>query len=239
MKVYIYCLLDENKIPFYIGKTRNDLRQRESQHKRRLNRNVKILELDYVEENDWKYWEEHYIQLYKSQGINLINLNKGGGGPSYHTKESKLKMKGAKHPGTSQKLKGIRRPDVSERFKGGKLSQETKDKISQNKKGHECYQNLERGKKIKESNLNNYKPNSERNKKISDKLIGRKADWMKYLSKPIFQYDKQGNFIREWGSASEAGSYINKVSSAISECCTGKRKTIYGFIWKFKEHSAK
>ena len=47
MKVYIYCLLDENKIPFYIGKTKNDLRQRENQHKRRLNKILFMLNIEY------------------------------------------------------------------------------------------------------------------------------------------------------------------------------------------------
>ena len=53
-------------------------------------------------------------------------------------------------------------------------------------------------------------------------------------SKPILQYDLQNNFIKEWSSATEAGKFLNKKNSAISECCNNKRKSAYNFIWKFK-----
>ena len=77
---------------------------------------------------------------------------------------------------------------------------------------------------------------SKRNKKISNKLIGRKADWMKKRSKPIIQYDLNMNKIQEWPSAIDACLSLEKnpKSSALSECCNNKRKTAYGFIWKFK-----
>lgn len=54
-------------------------------------------------------------------------------------------------------------------------------------------------------------------------------------SKPVIQYDKQGNFIKEWECGYDASQYLNKPNSAISECCCRKRKSAYGYIWKFKE----
>ena len=45
MKVYIYCVFDENEIPIYIGKTKNSLIKRESQHQKRLKQKVNIFEL--------------------------------------------------------------------------------------------------------------------------------------------------------------------------------------------------
>jgi group I intron endonuclease len=54
-------------------------------------------------------------------------------------------------------------------------------------------------------------------------------------SKPILQYDKQGNFIKEWECGFDAARFLGKQNSAISECCNGKRKIAYGYIWKFKE----
>lgn len=54
-------------------------------------------------------------------------------------------------------------------------------------------------------------------------------------SKPILQYDKQGNFIKEWECGYDAARFLGKQNSAISECCYGKRKTAYGYIWKFKK----
>lgn len=46
MKIYIYCLFDGNEIPIYIGKTKNSLTKRESQHQKRLKQKVNIFELD-------------------------------------------------------------------------------------------------------------------------------------------------------------------------------------------------
>jgi len=234
MKVYIYCLFDENDIPLYVGKTKNNLTLREYQHQRRLNRLVKIFELDYVESNNWKFWESYWIEQFKTWGFNLLNQNKGGGGVSNHTKESCLKMKSTIRPNTSIKLKGIKRPDVSKRFSGVKLSKETCDKISKSKINHICYKDSKRTEKILESNKHNYELGSNRNKKISSKLLGREAEWMKQRSKNIIQYTKQMILIKEWTSASEAALSFNKQPSAISECCSGKRQSAYGYIWKFK-----
>ena len=234
MKIYIYCLFDDKNIPFYIGKTKNSLKVRESQHRRRLHKELNIFELDYINEKDWKFWEKHYISLYKSWGFILTNKNNGGGGLSFHKEESKYKMKGMKHKGTSEKLKGRSRPDVSKKFLGKTASKETKEKMRQSRIDHPMYDDPKRGQKIRKSNKKHYKPNSDRNKTISVKLIGRKAEWMKFRNKPVFQKDLKGNIIKEWSSASEAGKFLGKNSSAISECCTGKRKTAYKFKWNFK-----
>lgn len=235
MKVYIYCLFDENEIPIYIGKTKNSLTKRESQHQKRLKQKVNIFELDYIEESEWKRWECYWIEQFRQWGFELNNQNKGGGGPELHSLETRNKMSSTPRPGTSQKLKGIKRPDVSDRMKGVKFSEETCQKITQSKTGHQCYSNPERALKIVESNLIHYQTGSDRNKKISEKLAGREASWLKEaLSKPILQYDKQGNFIQEWESASEAARFLNKTSTTISLCCNKKQKTSYGFVWKFK-----
>ena len=237
MKTYIYCLFDKNEILLYIGKTKNLLKIREAQHKKRLNKEISIFELDYIDDNEWKFWEKHYISLFRSWGFKLENKNKGGGGLSSHTEESLQKMRGKQHPGTSNKLKGRSRPDVSKRLKGKNLNNITKQKISKNKKGHICYQDPKRIEKIINSNKQHYILNSERNQKISNKLKGRKINWSK--TKPIFQYDLEGNFIKEWISATEAGKYLNKPSSAISECCSNKRKSAYKYIWKYKSLASK
>lgn len=61
-------------------------------------------------------------------------------------------------------------------------------------------------------------------------------------SKMVNQYDKQGNFIKSFSSAIEAARAIGKItstsngaSSHITDCCRGKQKTAYGYIWKFSE----
>ena len=55
------------------------------------------------------------------------------------------------------------------------------------------------------------------------------------LSKVVLQYDKSGNFVREWPSTMEVQRQKGFASSYISACCLGKLKSAYGFIWKYKE----
>ena len=52
---------------------------------------------------------------------------------------------------------------------------------------------------------------------------------------PILQYSKDGQFIREWDSATSFGKHIGKaVSGNIIACINGKQPTAYGFKWKYK-----
>lgn len=53
---------------------------------------------------------------------------------------------------------------------------------------------------------------------------------------PIIQYDKQGNFIREWDSATKASKELLISRNHVSRCCRGvKYKFVGGFIWKQKQ----
>lgn len=52
------------------------------------------------------------------------------------------------------------------------------------------------------------------------------------LKKRIAQYDLNGIFIREWDSAKDASIFYKCRPAHISACCTGKRKTAFGFKWK-------
>lgn len=54
-------------------------------------------------------------------------------------------------------------------------------------------------------------------------------------NKPILQYDLNNNFIKEWRSTSDViNEYHFSSSGSISECLHNKRKTAFGYIWKFK-----
>ena len=53
--------------------------------------------------------------------------------------------------------------------------------------------------------------------------------------KCICQYDKNGNFIKEYNSIAEATKSLGyKSKSNISTCCKGKKKSVGGYIWKYK-----
>lgn len=54
----------------------------------------------------------------------------------------------------------------------------------------------------------------------------------KSCNKPILQFDLDGNFVKEWESATDVGK---EVMSNIRNCLRGEQKTAYGYVWKFKE----
>jgi hypothetical protein len=64
-----------------------------------------------------------------------------------------------------------------------------------------------------------------------------KIDYTLYsekMSKAIEQYDLEGNFIKQWKSATEAKNKLGyKSSCTISSCLTGKQKTAQGYVWKY------
>ena len=56
----------------------------------------------------------------------------------------------------------------------------------------------------------------------------------KTQSKPVLQLSLDGELIREWSSTAEVGRNGFE-SSAVCNCCNGKRKTHKGFRWEYKK----
>ena len=75
-KIYI---LERNGVPFYVGKTLQEIKERFYTHKDKKE-NSKIVEIDCVDNNEWRFWESWYIELFRSWGFKLENKNNGGGG---------------------------------------------------------------------------------------------------------------------------------------------------------------
>jgi hypothetical protein len=53
-------------------------------------------------------------------------------------------------------------------------------------------------------------------------------------AKAVLQFDKNKNFIREFGSIVEASKITGTNQSCITSVCRGRKKTSGGFIWKYK-----
>ena len=51
---------------------------------------------------------------------------------------------------------------------------------------------------------------------------------------PIIQYDREGNFIKEWSSATTAAKELGFHATNITACCKGKTKSSNNYIWKYK-----
>jgi hypothetical protein len=73
----------------------------------------------------------------------------------------------------------------------------------------------------------------EAKEKLSKALTGREATW----GKPVLQFDKQGNFIKEWPSTKIAK--IETGAKNIFEVASGYKNQMYkssgGYIWKYKK----
>ena len=69
--------------------------------------------------------------------------------------------------------------------------------------------------------------------------LGEYYHW-NHGNKPVNQYSLDGQYIMTYGSTFEAAKGIGKITptsngatSHISDVCKGKRKSAYGYIWKF------
>lgn len=65
----------------------------------------------------------------------------------------------------------------------------------------------------------------------SDKL----PQYRRNKSKKVYQYDLEGNFIKEWYNVKEAGKNfsIKCGSQNIGDCALGKTKSAYGYKWRY------
>ena len=56
------------------------------------------------------------------------------------------------------------------------------------------------------------------------------------LSKPVLMIDKNTNeILKEFNSTTEAETFLNAKGHHVSCCCNHKRKTAYGYKWRYKE----
>ena len=73
---------------------------------------------------------------------------------------------------------------------------------------------------------NNY---GTKNERCCEKLLNRKDQ-----SRSVKQFTKDGVFIKEYPSMMEAERQTGYINSYISSCCKGRRKSAYGYIWRYK-----
>lgn len=52
--------------------------------------------------------------------------------------------------------------------------------------------------------------------------------------KPIYQYDLNGNFIKEYENIKSASVDLGILAQGITTCCKGKYKSSGGYVWKYK-----
>ena len=70
--------------------------------------------------------------------------------------------------------------------------------------------------------------------KLGGKLGGKSQSKIEKQSKPILQFSKSGEFIKEWQSAREAQRKLGIAQQSICACCKDRLKSAGGFVWKYK-----
>lgn len=73
------------------------------------------------------------------------------------------------------------------------------------------------------------------NLRIMPNVWGGKTGSEHGAAKVVQQFDRNGNFIAEFGSIIEAANQLGIRPSGISGVCVGRKKTSGGFIWKHKD----
>lgn len=151
----------------------------------------------------------------------------------WYTEEVKQKyLKSRKYLPLSREIKD----KISLANLGKTLSIESRQKISIANKGK--IRSMETKQKL--SNIFKGKPSGAKGKKWSDfakKLVSLSRKGKPSTNQcPVLQYDKEGNFIKEWHNITEALKFYNfgNNSGAISNCLNGRSKTAKGFKWKYK-----
>lgn len=241
--VFIYSLstLEEPDKIMYIGKT-NNLKKRLVYHLQKYHlkaitlknnwikselkqkHTIIIREIDCVLESEWKFWEIHYISLYKSFGFNLKNGTIGGDGYDWTGR------KHSKH--TAEILRNLRpKKKVYMYSLDGKILKEfisireaeRKTGLSKNSISACC--------------RNKYHCYTVGGYVFKFKKGSFKVKTRKLCSQSVIQKNINGKTLKSFNSIREASLRTNINRANISNCCKklAKYKTAGGFIWEYKE----
>jgi hypothetical protein len=218
--IYIYVL--ENKgCPVYIGKTIN-IEQRFKDHLK-IKQIDNYFIVDEVGEEDWIFWEKHYINLFKSWGFILLNENDGGGGCKIGTKFKKLRTKEHSNKiSQSKKGKSIHSEEQKQKWKTERAGQ----KIKLGKK--DSLETIEKRRKSRPKH--NINPNSNKGIPLSEE---HNKNCSKARQKPLLIY-KDNILVCECDSIKETASFLKCSKGNISQNLKEKTKTCKGHILKYK-----
>lgn len=85
----------------------------------------------------------------------------------------------------------------------------------------------------------NHKDENKQNNRVDNlEWCSHSQNLLHSRGKTILQYTKNNIIVKEWDNLAsiEQNSKYNR--SNICDVCKGKRKTAYGYIWKYKEKAA-
>jgi hypothetical protein len=156
---------------------------------------------------------------------NLCNIRKEKEIGWSHNDETKLKI-GLSNSKPKPQTFGEK---ISKLKKGKKASEKTKQKMRENRLGFVFSEETKQKQRLTALSL----IRSEK-WKYEIKKVRESEEWKQKIRKPILQYNKQGNFIKEWSSIKEAASALNIDSGSITSCCKNRLNSSGGFKWEYK-----
>jgi group I intron endonuclease len=166
--------------------------------------------------------EQLLIKRYKKKGV-CYNIANGGEGSEAMSEEIIEKLKEYKGPLASQYGKKHSLERIEQQREGSyRIWRNLSDKERENRLRGVRKHQFKSGKE----HPNYGKSMSKENKNII----------IKALSKPVLMIDKNTNeVLKEFDSTTEAETFLNAKGKHVSCCCNNKRKTAYGYKWKYKE----
>jgi group I intron endonuclease len=175
-------------------------------------------------EDEAKAKEKELIAYYDCMSPNGYNQTEGGEGCKGWKMSDEQKEK------IARALKGRKRPQeirefLRKRQLGKTHTKESKEKMSQSQKGR--------------------KHTPESIAKMKEIWKGRdfskecRLKAVEVHKKPILQYSLDGEFIKEWDSATTVQNKLGIERHSIYRCLNGKSKSCAGFLWKRKESVCK
>lgn len=198
--------------------------------------------------------EQKEIELIKehktSQRKYGYNIDLGGSSCGKHSEEYKRRMSNMQKEIWSKTPE--RRIALSKIRTGTHLSEETKEKLRQANLGKKyskevIQKRIDKMKGVKRPQTSKIlkemwasgklKGNTGNTTSEKQKAAARENVIFAHEAnrKPILQFDKHGNFIAEFSCAAEAMRVLNLPNAKISEVCKGKRKSTFGYVFKYKE----
>lgn len=188
-----------------------------------------------LSESEAKQKEIELIQLFQSNNDQYgYNIDNGGNGPGKISDETREKLRRAN---TGKKASEETKEKLRQSHLGKKQNEKTIQKRSRAMMGFKHTSEAKRkigdahkGKGLTDEHKNKLSE-SHKGKHLSDEA---KKKMSQNLSKGVCQLGLDGSFIREFDSVMSANEYLGKAnSSAISAVCKGKRKSAYGYKWKY------
>lgn len=251
----IYCI--SNSKYFYIGQSVDIYRRwnrhrwelKNNKHKNQIMQNVYNL---YTETDPFEY------TIIKETIITELNKTEKEFIIEYHYKFPSKRCMNIADPERCYTSNPETRKKISMTMTGKSLSEETKAKMSESRKGQK--HKWSRKKMVQLDTYGNLikvwdsVKDAEQELEIrihkKNKLCGG-FQWQSYeewlenpkkavchkhnITSTVKQYDLQGNLLNIWKSPKDASKGTNTSSSALSACLNGKGKTAEGFLWSYDE----